>query len=223
MATEDPREIGGFSLVNVEAIDLERWPSFADVPWTRATIRAGDCIYLPWGYLHQVRSRADETGRNLAVSMLFGVHVDPTSKEGRACQEEATNITLDQADVFWTYDGHGEMSMGNADPELIRGGILRWIRKAEQENRRLDVSAFVDAYAEEADRELEEVAKEAEVMFQALVEDDEQELSAEAVSRAPARIFKELPKALLSLDVANTEDYEIALLGPEQLVCVLWE
>ena len=44
----------GFSLLNVSHIDVFNSPDVSDIPWEFASLYAGDCLYLPPGYMHQV-------------------------------------------------------------------------------------------------------------------------------------------------------------------------
>eukprot|EP00058_Branchiostoma_floridae_P008004 XP_002593492.1 hypothetical protein BRAFLDRAFT_119506 [Branchiostoma floridae] len=67
-AWEPSREIGGYSEVNVHQVDLLQHPNMAKVRWSNFTIHAGDCLYLPKSYWHQVESVGDV---NLAVALLF--------------------------------------------------------------------------------------------------------------------------------------------------------
>ena len=46
-AWEPEREIGGFSRINPEKVDLFKYPDVAKVPWAFVTLSAGDCIFLP--------------------------------------------------------------------------------------------------------------------------------------------------------------------------------
>ncbi len=54
--------------INASAVDLDAFPEVAKVPWQGAVVKAGDCAFLPPGYLHQVTS---PPGRNLATSFMF--------------------------------------------------------------------------------------------------------------------------------------------------------
>lgn len=50
---EEVEAYGGFALLDPDTVDLEKYPSFADVDWTYANVTAGDCLYLPYGkYKH---------------------------------------------------------------------------------------------------------------------------------------------------------------------------
>ena len=46
-AWEPEREIGGYSLIDVDAVDLIKYPKVGDVPWSYVQIDAGDCLFLP--------------------------------------------------------------------------------------------------------------------------------------------------------------------------------
>ena len=42
-------ELGGLSLVNPKAVDLQRYPKFAKVKYAFLTVRPGDCLFVPGG------------------------------------------------------------------------------------------------------------------------------------------------------------------------------
>lgn len=46
-AWEPEYEIGGYSLLDVESVDLIKYPEVKDVPWSFVTVNAGDCLFLP--------------------------------------------------------------------------------------------------------------------------------------------------------------------------------
>ena len=35
-------------------VDLDEFPSLRKIPWFEATVEKGDCIYIPYLWLHQV-------------------------------------------------------------------------------------------------------------------------------------------------------------------------
>lgn len=61
---------GSFSLVNVDAVDLNEYPGLSHAPWWEAKMESGDCIFIPSKWFHQVRSFATEK-RNMAVNIWF--------------------------------------------------------------------------------------------------------------------------------------------------------
>ncbi len=44
-AWEPEYEIGGFSSIEVNAVDLIKYPKIKDVPWSFVTVNAGDCLF----------------------------------------------------------------------------------------------------------------------------------------------------------------------------------
>ncbi|XP_065174434.1 uncharacterized protein LOC135804481 [Sycon ciliatum] len=58
---------GGHVDIDVDAVDLIKTPEIRKVKWWLAEIEAGDCLFIPHYWLHQVRS----TGRNLAVNIWW--------------------------------------------------------------------------------------------------------------------------------------------------------
>lgn len=56
------------SKVDVDAVDLARFPAWGRLPWEEATIESGDCLFLPTGWYHFVHSSA---GRNLALTVAW--------------------------------------------------------------------------------------------------------------------------------------------------------
>ena len=40
---------GGYSQVDVEAVDKKRFPSLYSAPWHKATLMKGDCLLVPYG------------------------------------------------------------------------------------------------------------------------------------------------------------------------------
>jgi len=67
----DPGRVPGYGAyfgLDVDAVDLIRFPGWRDVEWSRAGVEAGDCIYIPHGWYHQVRSGPTRT---LSVNVWY--------------------------------------------------------------------------------------------------------------------------------------------------------
>ncbi|XP_070561489.1 2-oxoglutarate and iron-dependent oxygenase JMJD4-like [Ptychodera flava] len=58
---------GDYSAVNVDKVDMYAYPGLRDVPWWCATLNTGDCMYVPYGWGHQVTSLS----RNIAVNIWW--------------------------------------------------------------------------------------------------------------------------------------------------------
>lgn len=59
---------GGYSMVDVESVDMTKFPQLQNVPYNRITISKGDCIFIPFKWFHYVDSKP---GRNMAVNFWF--------------------------------------------------------------------------------------------------------------------------------------------------------
>ncbi|XP_062602952.1 bifunctional peptidase and arginyl-hydroxylase JMJD5-like [Saccostrea cucullata] len=59
---------GAFSNVDVESVDMFKFPQLQNIPYNRITINKGDCLFIPYKWLHYVDSKP---GRNLAVNFWF--------------------------------------------------------------------------------------------------------------------------------------------------------
>ncbi|XP_022331273.2 bifunctional peptidase and (3S)-lysyl hydroxylase JMJD7-like [Crassostrea virginica] len=59
---------GGYSSVDVESVDMTKFPQLQHVPYNRLTISKGDCVFIPYKWFHFVDSKP---GRNLAINFWF--------------------------------------------------------------------------------------------------------------------------------------------------------
>ncbi|XP_022109281.1 uncharacterized protein LOC110989300 [Acanthaster planci] len=120
IAKEDVEAYGGFALLDPDSVDLERFPAFADVDWSYANITAGDCLFLPYGYWHQVRSYE----RNQAVSVLFSRLTEVDLSD---CHDNDLHYTpLSEVNMVYTYDGYGDQTMGDTDPFELNDTLKEW-------------------------------------------------------------------------------------------------
>nr|XP_006815947.1 PREDICTED: uncharacterized protein LOC100371409 [Saccoglossus kowalevskii] len=137
-----------YSTMDMDMINMYKNPNIAKVPWTWATIRPGDCVYLPAGYLHQVRSY----GRSLAATILFTTDGDFDDSD---CDDATFNYTsLADIDVTWTYKkGDKTIDMGYMNIEIIRRNLLAF----SQEEDRLLKERFIYYYYDMQDKEEENI------------------------------------------------------------------
>ncbi|XP_067667198.1 bifunctional peptidase and (3S)-lysyl hydroxylase Jmjd7-like [Haliotis asinina] len=59
---------GTYSHADVDSIDMYKYPRIKDIPTFNATMEAGDCLYIPYQWYHQVNSFGR---RNLAINIWF--------------------------------------------------------------------------------------------------------------------------------------------------------
>ncbi|XP_067667671.1 bifunctional peptidase and arginyl-hydroxylase JMJD5-like [Haliotis asinina] len=59
---------GVYSQMDVDKVDLEKYPKVQNVPTFKVSMEPGDCLYIPYKWYHQVNSFGN---RNLAVNIWF--------------------------------------------------------------------------------------------------------------------------------------------------------
>ena len=72
MSTEKRSEVGGFIIGDPRNVSSRVREGLAGHEVLIASVHAGDCIFVPWGFLHQVTT-PDLGSRSIAYSMLFPV------------------------------------------------------------------------------------------------------------------------------------------------------
>ncbi|XP_070560023.1 uncharacterized protein [Ptychodera flava] len=148
---ESDRSLSGYSKINVTKVDLLNQPMVRYVRWANLTINAGDCLFLPASYYHQVNSFGDP---NIAVAMLFSrlYEFDDTG-----CDEAELKYTpLNEMEITWNWLGHGNMTMGHVDHTGLRFSLLRNVRhhgKFELKDMLMEVTLVHPAV--EADKGME--------------------------------------------------------------------
>lgn len=58
---------GDYCSVNVDQVDMFKYPSLQNLPWWSAHLEPGDCLFIPYGWAHQVTSLF----RNIAVNIWW--------------------------------------------------------------------------------------------------------------------------------------------------------
>lgn len=137
--TQPPQFGSGYSIVNPDVVDLNLFPEVSKVEWTYTTLEPGDCIYIPSGYIHQVRSY--KGNRTISATMLFTASIDNTF-DNSSCENETYEYrSLSEAKVHWTYNkGDKTIDMGYQNVERFRESILA----AFQENETLTDRQFTE-------------------------------------------------------------------------------
>ncbi|XP_032811225.2 tRNA wybutosine-synthesizing protein 5-like [Petromyzon marinus] len=169
-AAEDADEEEFLVGVDVDRVDMYRYPGLRRMRWYSATVDAGDCFFVPYKWLHQVNSDA---GRSLAVNFWF-VHLrwfnqtdcekTPTpSSEGVPLSDYrmASTLELLRSRVLEDFEGRDVVTPGE---------MKEWLRARGQTNGS------------------EILAR----LFQASDSDGDGALSMEELYTAPAEMFASL-------------------------------
>ncbi|XP_038077551.1 uncharacterized protein LOC119745333 isoform X2 [Patiria miniata] len=230
IAKEDVEAYGGFALLDPDNVDLERYPAFADVDWSYANIMAGDCLFLPYGYWHQVRSY----DRNQAVSVLFS---RLTEVDLSGCHDDDLHYTpLSEVNMVYTYDGYGDQTMGDTDPFELNDTLKEWCSSLGVLNQPLMLTGLLEEYGldepddespnhilnsnhgQEDKEDIKQMLMEAtEKMMRILDTNGDGKVScAGELSGLSLGTLKTLAN-ILDGDSANTEDYEYASFSPQAI------
>lgn len=120
----------GYSFLDPDSIDLLAYPDMANVQWTYTTLYPADCIYIPAGYLHQVRSY----NRTISATILFTSSIEKTFEETGCEQRDFKYTPLSDIDVHWTYnEGDKTIDMGYINIELLRSNLLIFLKTFESD------------------------------------------------------------------------------------------
>ncbi|EDV23858.1 uncharacterized protein TRIADDRAFT_57502 [Trichoplax adhaerens] len=116
----------GSSSINPDRVNLLRYPRIAEIPFKQGNITPGDCILVPPGCAHQVRSHGPV---NVAFTFLFEI-TDDKLKNFNPIHCSQDYVPLSQYHLSWSYSGSGILSMGNSESNTFRKEILeQWFGK----------------------------------------------------------------------------------------------
>ncbi|XP_033740827.1 uncharacterized protein LOC117327771 isoform X1 [Pecten maximus] len=96
------RPEGSYSAVDVDRVDYTAYPGLAEVDYIHVSMEPGDCLYIPYRWIHQVRSY----GNNLAVNIWWNHHIAPEVNLDLCNAECDHQMTLNHLE----FRGFGEMT-----------------------------------------------------------------------------------------------------------------
>ena len=85
-----------YSKMDVDKIDFEKYPGIENLEYFSINMNSGDCIYIPYKWIHQV----DSLERNIAVSFWFNYDIKTNEELPDACMinNYDESLTLDKLD-----------------------------------------------------------------------------------------------------------------------------
>lgn len=110
-----------FSLIDVHRVHPRHGGQLLEVEQQRALLQPGDCVFLPSGHWHQVRSY----GRNIAVSVMFLREQEAPFNDADCEPPPPANLSLMDLDFIWAYNGSGLVPMGYPNPSELKQNLLR--------------------------------------------------------------------------------------------------
>eukprot|EP00111_Clytia_hemisphaerica_P020731 TCONS_00061125-protein len=86
-----PLDQGGYSSIDVDKVNFTAFPQVRKVQeYVRASMEAGDCLFIPYKWIHQVNSIANEKKQNVAVNIWFKHTRGHKPKTCKLSPEDAT-------------------------------------------------------------------------------------------------------------------------------------
>ncbi|XP_066282976.1 bifunctional peptidase and arginyl-hydroxylase JMJD5-like [Branchiostoma lanceolatum] len=194
----DKKQFSGssFSHLDMDSIDLLTNPHVSEVPWTWATLQPGDCIFIPAGYFHQVRSY----GRSVAATIMWSPlnYFDDTDC---ATTDIAKYAALSDVTVQWTYKkGDKFIDMGYMNVEMMRDALLNVTKFKNSTKLTKEMftyyyeSAVVD---EDEDKEVEEEdLKMIDRMFGILDKDETGYITRQGLESLDIEVLKDIARLM---------------------------
>ena len=117
-----PHSSEWYSKIDVDMVNAFKYSALQKMIWYWSSLRAGDCIYIPGGYLHQVRSY----GRSISSSVYFASYQTHLSRnfvdelktklfmECAPNSPSFTSMNLYAEHFVWTYT-HGERHLNKRE------------------------------------------------------------------------------------------------------------
>ncbi|XP_031564785.1 F-box protein At5g06550-like [Actinia tenebrosa] len=208
---EGDKGYGGFAVLDVDQVNLLKYPNFTKVHWQYANMTAGDCLYLPYSYWHQVRSYGS---KNMAVSVLFS---RLTKFNSTGCKTAKLEYTpLSDINMVWTYPGHGPQTMGNLDPFEVKDSYLAALN--EKNDGRITVDDLFEQYSEAKLYEDHPVIRKeiAQKVLNILDPDNKGFVTKDDVEALTVEKLKAVAN-VVDPDAANTEEYEHVIFGADEV------
>jgi len=102
--TDLDRSIKGYGAfmgrIDVDRMDLIKYPGWSNVSWSYADLKPGDCLYIPFQWYHQVTAKP---GRSINVHVWYW---RPASFRSEACGKDQQSPTP-FSDCTWGYEPKG--------------------------------------------------------------------------------------------------------------------
>ncbi|ESN91780.1 hypothetical protein HELRODRAFT_165856 [Helobdella robusta] len=133
----------GYSDIDMDQINMFKDREIGNVPWRWSTLRPGDCIFVPAGYLHQVRS--------YGKSSSYTNHFAPTPSLNFAhCKENYNKeYPLNEKHFLWSYiNGKLLLANDNLDAKTVAKILLMIIRNQTTLTKGLFESFYDDVMAQ---------------------------------------------------------------------------
>jgi len=92
----DSRDNHGHSWINCDKVDLVKYPNIRKIGWWKAHMERGDCLYIPLGWYHHVKSHPGPNQRNFAMNLWWEMDYRSSTRSAVAqCKAESPTVASD--------------------------------------------------------------------------------------------------------------------------------
>ncbi|XP_039250314.2 uncharacterized protein LOC120328008 [Styela clava] len=215
---EPEYEQGGFSDINPQSVNLKKHPNITKVEWSNITIHAGDCLYLPKSYYHQVIS---EGTHNLAVSLLFARFDGKDSLDFSDCTDDidyTKSRPLNEYDVQLVWKGTGMMVMGRADLEdQFRSSLLEMTTEYESKDKKCDLDAVKEMLEEMVPGEDQRIQGEISKAFKIMDRNGDGVVTSTEVKELTLSELQLIGEEVEMYEPSNSYDFEYSIIPFENV------
>lgn len=93
---DDP--VKAYSYIDVDDVDFEKYPELTNyIEYHHVTLNAGDCLYIPYRWIHQVNSYGS---RNVAVNIWWDHHGGKSIDVEHCANHQKSTITLNDVEFI---------------------------------------------------------------------------------------------------------------------------
>lgn len=180
---------GGYSTMDVDSVDYTKFPGMAEVEFYHVNVTAGDCLYIPYLWIHQVRSY----GSNLAVNIWWKHHLSHDLDYSGCSDPCNPEMTLEEA----SFEGFGDLE---SHPHLVKEHFRRLLGNSKE----MDITKFTNKLvgAEMAGilKQNEEAMEALDEIFSLLDADKDAVVTLEEVDSAPEEVMLEVSDILQAVE-----------------------
>lgn len=122
-----------YSRIDVDLVNAYKYSQLHDLPWYWATLREGDCLFIPAFTFHQVRAH----GRTIALSIDMAPPDIRDDFVGNDCEKNPpVYVSLDQGQFQWQYQhASRHLTQRTIDVEQTRNYLLLLLGTNDQLNK----------------------------------------------------------------------------------------
>lgn len=182
------RPEGSYSSMDVDSVDYTKFPGMAEVEFYHVNITAGDCLYIPYQWIHQVRSY----GSNLAVNIWWKHHLSDDLDYDRCSDPCNPKITLAEAN----FEGFHDLI---SDPQEIKGHFMRLIGTSGQISIGKLIKSFVGPEIAILLKDKPDIRQDLNEMFSLLDTNKDAIVTKEEAESLPDEVWSEVGDILLGI------------------------